>query len=311
VEALPDYLKPLATLTRPFPHEAVVAAIERRKESVPHLLAALERVANHPEEFIGDPDAILHEFALYLLAQFRETRAIRPSLVIARHPRVDDLLGDLITGGLGPILASVAGGDPMPIQSLVEDEKAEEFARGAGIEALGAMSRHGLWPESVFASYLSQLYTVRLERKPSHVWDALISVSADFAMGEHLELIRDVFEEGLADPGYDTFKNVSAMIRSGSRTNLETCANYRLIDDAIGEMSCWYCFDEAEEDDGDENSHPEISHVFSPPPPDLSPVSSESLVIRTPFRRTEPKIGRNEPCPCGSGKKYKKCCGQS
>jgi uncharacterized protein YecA (UPF0149 family) len=21
------------------------------------------------------------------------------------------------------------------------------------------------------------------------------------------------------------------------------------------------------------------------------------------------KIGRNEPCPCGSGKKYKKCCG--
>ncbi|MEN6337415.1 MAG: SEC-C metal-binding domain-containing protein [Phycisphaerales bacterium] len=23
-----------------------------------------------------------------------------------------------------------------------------------------------------------------------------------------------------------------------------------------------------------------------------------------------PKIGRNEPCPCGSGKKYKKCCGQ-
>ena len=24
--------------------------------------------------------------------------------------------------------------------------------------------------------------------------------------------------------------------------------------------------------------------------------------------RAEPKIGRNEPCPCGSGKKYKKCC---
>jgi len=26
-------------------------------------------------------------------------------------------------------------------------------------------------------------------------------------------------------------------------------------------------------------------------------------------RRTEKKVGRNEPCPCGSGKKYKKCCG--
>jgi preprotein translocase subunit SecA len=25
-------------------------------------------------------------------------------------------------------------------------------------------------------------------------------------------------------------------------------------------------------------------------------------------RRAQPKVGRNDPCPCGSGKKYKKCC---
>lgn len=29
-----------------------------------------------------------------------------------------------------------------------------------------------------------------------------------------------------------------------------------------------------------------------------------------PFTRQQPKIGRNAPCPCGSGKKYKKCCGR-
>lgn len=27
------------------------------------------------------------------------------------------------------------------------------------------------------------------------------------------------------------------------------------------------------------------------------------------YRREEPKVGRNDPCPCGSTKKYKKCCG--
>ncbi|MEG2173545.1 MAG: YchJ family protein [Desulfovibrionaceae bacterium] len=27
------------------------------------------------------------------------------------------------------------------------------------------------------------------------------------------------------------------------------------------------------------------------------------------YKRTTPKCGRNDPCPCGSGKKYKKCCG--
>ncbi len=30
-----------------------------------------------------------------------------------------------------------------------------------------------------------------------------------------------------------------------------------------------------------------------------------------PYVREEPKIGRNDPCPCGSGKKYKKCCGKA
>ena len=32
---------------------------------------------------------------------------------------------------------------------------------------------------------------------------------------------------------------------------------------------------------------------------------------RAPFQRQAPKVGRNDPCPCGSGKKYKKCCGRS
>jgi preprotein translocase subunit SecA len=31
---------------------------------------------------------------------------------------------------------------------------------------------------------------------------------------------------------------------------------------------------------------------------------------KTPVRRTHKKVGRNQPCPCGSGKKYKKCCGK-
>lgn len=33
--------------------------------------------------------------------------------------------------------------------------------------------------------------------------------------------------------------------------------------------------------------------------------------FQEPYKREEPKVGRNDPCPCGSGKKYKKCCGRS
>lgn len=36
----------------------------------------------------------------------------------------------------------------------------------------------------------------------------------------------------------------------------------------------------------------------------------EDWEAQEPFMREEPKVGRNDPCPCGSGKKYKKCCGK-
>ena len=40
-------------------------------------------------------------------------------------------------------------------------------------------------------------------------------------------------------------------------------------------------------------------------------VSSSSQAQGTTIVRTTPKVGRNDPCPCGSGKKYKHCCGKN
>jgi preprotein translocase subunit SecA len=37
--------------------------------------------------------------------------------------------------------------------------------------------------------------------------------------------------------------------------------------------------------------------------------ASEKSEAAKPFVRTDKRVGRNDPCPCGSGKKYKKCCG--
>src|SRR5512147_1357431 len=54
-----------------------------------------------------------------------------------------------------------------------------------------------------------------------------------------------------------------------------------------------------------------------PPPPPLSPPhpkltlnrGEEPVAAQTPVHRADDKVGRNDPCPCGSGKKYKKCHG--
>ena len=40
------------------------------------------------------------------------------------------------------------------------------------------------------------------------------------------------------------------------------------------------------------------------------PPEEPEIPVQVTYRREEPKIGRNDPCPCGSGKKYKNCCGK-
>jgi preprotein translocase subunit SecA len=60
--------------------------------------------------------------------------------------------------------------------------------------------------------------------------------------------------------------------------------------------------------------------AFSGPAPGATPAApshasdmvseaSEALSKAKPIR-SGPKVGRNDPCPCGSGKKYKHCCGR-
>ncbi len=53
--------------------------------------------------------------------------------------------------------------------------------------------------------------------------------------------------------------------------------------------------------------HDEIAPMSRP---SVAPVDLPSQSPAQPQKRTDPKVGRNDPCPCGSGKKHKKCCGK-
>ena len=59
-----------------------------------------------------------------------------------------------------------------------------------------------------------------------------------------------------------------------------------------------------------EQPAPPPQQIISQPPPKLTlNRGDEPITAQAPAQRTENKVGRNDPCPCGSGKKYKKCHG--
>jgi SEC-C motif-containing protein len=59
--------------------------------------------------------------------------------------------------------------------------------------------------------------------------------------------------------------------------------------------------------DGLREEHHEISNFVRK---DGEWLFEEGEIVPTTVVREGPKVGRNDPCPCGSGKKYKKCCGK-
>jgi preprotein translocase subunit SecA len=57
-------------------------------------------------------------------------------------------------------------------------------------------------------------------------------------------------------------------------------------------------------------AEPETVEEISKPKEQVMTFShGSSGAKRRPVKRVAEKVGRNDPCPCGSGKKYKKCCG--
>jgi preprotein translocase subunit SecA len=56
--------------------------------------------------------------------------------------------------------------------------------------------------------------------------------------------------------------------------------------------------------------HAEASGMSGTAPEGQPDAQPEAAAIPETFTRAQPKVGRNEPCPCGSGKKYKQCHGK-
>ena len=306
IMTIPEILKELELYTRRFPREALRAAIDQREAITPELLRVVEEIAANPAEYAPRGDCMLPVFALYLLAQFREKQAY-PAIVkmfYAPGETSFDLAGDTVTEGLKQIFASVYDGNPGPLHGLIENEQANEYVRDAAIRALLVLENTGQMPRAEVVEYLRSLFRGKLERTPSFAWDGLVSAVGDLPAPELLEEVREAYAEGLADEGVASLDDIERDVAAAKtwRRKHDT-----LITDAIGEMEHWACFhpEESPPTDLPRTDSPEVSVPVAPPTPPV-PVTYEPARS---FVRG-PKIGRNDPCPCGSGKKYKKCCGK-
>jgi len=319
-----------------FPKAAVQEAIEHREEMIPILLGVLEDVARDPIPYTKER-RIIHIYAMYLLAQFREPRAYPLLVRIFSAPGelAFDLAGDVVTERLGRILASVSDGDMEGMKSLVENAKANKYVRSAGMDGLVTLVACGRRSREEVMAYFKSLFHT-FPRDLGDEWASLVCACADLYPREVKEEIRQAYEDDLVEPMIVDWEDVKYELSLGKNVVMERLRRYnKLIENVVDELENWVCFDkDASEVGPDEEpfaAHPvrfdeptevsdlvddfeddesfdeddedaELDDGFDPPLPDSEPPGT--------FRRAQPKVGRNDPCPCGSGLKFKKCCGR-
>ena len=270
-----------------FPVDAVEAAVARQADITPTLLTWLNNVVDHTDQ-VQDDD-IGHMFALFLLSQFREKKAFESVIRLARlsEETLDYLIADCITDDLHRFIASTYNGDLSAIKNLIEDPQVNLWSRIAGLESLAILVHEGVLAIDDIAPYLSSLFNNKAIFTGEHLISYLVSTCCYLDAQRFQEEIQKAFKDKKVDPlvmDADSFKNILANPAGQSLDELEN-----MITDTVYEMEDWACFNDSDDEDEDELSEEDT----------LSPVQ----VVND-----SPKIGRNDPCPCNSGKKYKKCC---
>ncbi len=246
----------------------------------------------------------LHTFALYFLGLWHDEQAFDRivAYMAADSNLAAEQLDDVVTEHLPAILArTYGGGDLGALKGIIEDPAADMWVRGACLRALHAMARMGKLPRADVISYFADV----AERLRGTTTDdfglELVSALADTREAALKGAIQQWFADGLVDESIVSRKDVEAAYTERPEHVEQQLMRREFFDQLLDELCDWPWFNstdpsefEAEADEEDEDQD-----AFE------AALAAEG---RQPVVRDGRKVGRNEPCPCGSGKKYKKCC---
>jgi len=282
-----------------FPREAMIEAGRHREEMIPVFLDLIHRLRRAGPDTVAEDDLAVFLLAFFLLGEWRDVRAYRPLAALLRHDSafLDALLGDAITESTARVVAGVFDGDLMPILEVLEDASADVFVRCQMIDALVMIARGQPNKAAEIHAYLEAFFGSGVE-KPGELWESWAFAVADLGL-THLEpLVVQAYERKWISPELsrvEDFRNaLKEATEAGASGWFHHSRNTRPIESAIDELSGWYCFSDAYRRDSTASGLHDDEWT--------SDVPGET------FHREAPKVGRNDLCPCGSGRKFKKCC---
>ena len=309
-------------------NELPITGLEVVKANWSEFYPELERVI---DQFIADDTSLTDEqqailfFGTLLLAELKYSPALEKCLqLFARNDTfltaLEAVFGDALTELTPTLFYNVVDGNTQALCNYIVDGHQAMYCKASAMEAVFAQYETGIIDEFVLSAHVTRWITV-FSALPSSTNSFLISALADSCIEYQLDDFKpqfiDLCDNDLGDKGLfdeERFKQceVKAWHRAGTPKLIES-GMIQTEFNVVDTLSAWA------DDDSDSESE-ELDNISNEDFDDFASLMGEGGLLANILYDENtilensvpvsslPTAGRNDPCPCGSGKKYKKCC---
>lgn len=320
-----------------FPREALHAAKAQWAEFWPAVESLMQRM-NSGEE-LSDEEYQQLFFGVLLLIDLADVSKAPAffAWVDTEDGLGSDLeytLGDALTEEMPSLLYILAAGDSAPLLALARSDKAGELVKSAALAALfaqfeqlraEAQSEHIQQRQSELALALVEIIECAVKRGQSFVLSEIAIWCLCFGLEQFKVTFQTLLRQNKLDLAHVTSRQINQWRSEGLSQPLASGLVQLSFD--IESVSSWLAFQDAaaEEDaaaeldelvakatqaDGQSGDAAELWQLARERLLEVTAPITDVVELRTvPLAKANAGVGRNDPCPCGSGKKYKKCCG--
>ncbi len=293
--------------TKQLPVAAIQAARRHRAQVVPELIKLMRQATEtlRRQEKYDKNGAF---FALFLLAEFQAAEGL-PAILEAISLPGDgpfELFGDAIHDVLPRVLVSLAKEQcKETCAALFRNAQLNEYVRWSSAKAIVYLAMAGLRPREEIVHTCKELLGEVIAQEDAEAVSALVISMLELNPWEAAKEIEDAYQRQLVDSELIDWESVQEHLHDKPIEPSHEYPTPVLIEDTIAELETWASF-RPQEARRPASLSPSASPSVRTPVPTPRPLPL-SPPLAPPTSR--PRVGRNDPCPCGSGKKFKKCCG--
>jgi len=261
-------------------------------EIAPALLDAIARAGG--KDAPGERDKNLAFYGLHVLGGARDARAFPGLMRILHLPeeRLHALLGDGLTETIKRVAIGTFDGDAQALFALMADETADEYARYEMFGVAAFLAFEGRLAVDDVVRFLVRFDDERLAPARHMAWCGWEDAIALLGLRALVPRVEAAWRDGRTPDGFSEPAYFASDLERAEQDDPERFGELHglgYIEDIVEELS-W------------------ITYPGTGGGADSAWDGGRPFVRQEPYINPLRDIGRNDPCPCGSGKKAKRCC---